>query len=278
MIIPDSLNAQLELFLNATTSAASEDASLLEQSYIRYAITSCTILLMIKQYIKQRRIARHNQQLLNAIEHSDDPHDVIAILHQGANADSTHALHYAAGLGRTEITKLLLDKVTTVDAPNKNGNTPLHYAAQHGHTEITRLLLDARATVDAKNKQNDTPLHNAVQNSHHAIIKMLLFEGADLTCKNRLYETPADLARNEATDETLLKAEETLKTLHICDNLSPMLVDINCFPGPLTNLIKEYLLPDGKDDDGEDDAETQILLQDRGYGFVIQRDDEKSTE
>jgi hypothetical protein len=51
---------------------------------------------------------------------------------------------------------LLLDKGASVNATNRDGNTPLHIAAFLCNEEIVRLLLQRGANPSLKNKRGET--------------------------------------------------------------------------------------------------------------------------
>ena len=72
-------------------------------------------------------------------------------------ASSLHYVHYAAG--------------------QPYGLTPLHFAAGHG-LAATQSLLEAGASVDAVDKEGDTPLHYAADKGHADVARALLEAGA----------------------------------------------------------------------------------------------------
>ena len=65
---------------------------------------------------------------------------------------------------------------------NVRGNCclPLFIAAGEGRIEIVRYLLDQNADVNAPEKFGNTALSEAVYNNHSAVAKELLFRGADV--------------------------------------------------------------------------------------------------
>ena len=73
----------------------------------------------------------------------------------------------AAGKGRLETVKLLLEKGADVDAIGRLGRTPLHMA-QHSF-EVVRVLLEAGADVDAIDKTC------AADHSARSFLQNLLF-------------------------------------------------------------------------------------------------------
>ena len=63
----------------------------------------------------------------------------------------THLYIEAAGEGRLNICRLLIQNGQNKNPANQNGATPLHYAALKGHLEICRLIIE---NVQEKNPAN----------------------------------------------------------------------------------------------------------------------------
>ena len=64
------------------------------------------------------------------------------ILIQQRGAGGTSAIQLAAGQGHFGIVKYLLEKGSSPNITDKNGNSPLHAAAIHGHLDCLQLLID----------------------------------------------------------------------------------------------------------------------------------------
>ena len=71
-----------------------------------------------------------------------------------------NAMTYAAGEGRTEIVRLLLDKGSaTCSTPcTENDLTALMWAAGYGHTDTARVLIEAGARVDLVDNRGKSAL------------------------------------------------------------------------------------------------------------------------
>ena len=83
----------------------------------------------------------------------------------------TTLLHFAAGSGRNDVVKKLLDAGAELNAANKNGATPLHYAISSRHSETAMLLIDAGADIHAKNCNGQTPLDCAKDEKIKSLLK-----------------------------------------------------------------------------------------------------------
>jgi len=116
------------------------------------------------------------------------------------------ALMKSAGLGHTEIVKLLIKANADVNSKDKDGQTALSLAVDNDHTEIIQLLenlvtptedlfhaaakkgnaagvqrwLDAKGDVNAKDEEGGTALGVAAIVGHTEIVELLLKANADV--------------------------------------------------------------------------------------------------
>lgn len=87
------------------------------------------------------------------------------------------ALHHSAGLGETELLRILLSKVVDVDSQSDAG-TPLIWAAGHGQEEAVKVLLEHNANPNAETEDNITPLLSSVAAGSLACLELLIQAGA----------------------------------------------------------------------------------------------------
>ncbi|GBF94695.1 hypothetical protein Rsub_07431 [Raphidocelis subcapitata] len=65
-------------------------------------------------------------------------------------------LHWAAGMGHSDVASLLLKEGAPLEVADSKGNTPLMYAAGYGRPALVKLLLDAGASPAARNANGKT--------------------------------------------------------------------------------------------------------------------------
>lgn len=104
--------------------------------------------------------------------------DVAALLAESpelAGATGSHnipVLYYAAIGGYTEIAQMLIDAGADINA-GAGGNTALHGAAGFGRVEMVRWLLDRGANPYEYDHEGRMPLDVAVATGHEQIAEML---------------------------------------------------------------------------------------------------------
>ena len=119
-------------------------------------------------------------------------------------------LQAAAGLGRLELVRELLQRGAITEVSNSAGRQPLMLAACLGHTAILLLLLQHSADPDLQsadrqaacngveqryNGNGFTALMHAASHGHEACVQVLLRAGANTELRNKLGETASQLAK-----------------------------------------------------------------------------------
>ncbi len=130
--------------------------------------------------------------LLDAGEHPDT-------LEQMPDSRPTTALQLAAGEGKTEVVRILLEAGARTDITDVEGWTVLHVAAQHAGPDTVQLLIAAGADVGARGPDNATALHLAARrgdaDAASAIIGILLDAGAGPLLEDDEGHTPRSAGR-----------------------------------------------------------------------------------
>ena len=88
-----------------------------------------------------------------------------------------------------------------IDVRNYKGKTGLHCAAKAGFLQVIQLLIEKGATIDALDKNGETPLFEAIRSTiknsekQRAAIEALLVKGANPNLKNGKGLTPLQVAQ-----------------------------------------------------------------------------------
>ncbi|TRY96476.1 hypothetical protein DNTS_031529 [Danionella cerebrum] len=95
------------------------------------------------------------------------------------------ALTAAAGRGKLEVCRLLLEQGAAVAQPNRRGIVPFFSAVRQGHWQIVDLLLNHGADLNMPDKQGRTPLMMAASEGHLDTAEFLLVQGASLALMDK---------------------------------------------------------------------------------------------
>ncbi|XP_073774154.1 protein TANC2 isoform X4 [Danio rerio] len=90
------------------------------------------------------------------------------------------ALSAAAGRGKLEVCRLLLEQGSAVAQPNRRGVLPLFSSVRQGHWQIVDLLVSHGADVNLADKQGRTPLMMAASEGHLDTVEFLMAQGASM--------------------------------------------------------------------------------------------------
>ncbi|KAI1896538.1 hypothetical protein AGOR_G00095800 [Albula goreensis] len=95
------------------------------------------------------------------------------------------ALTAAAGRGKLDVCRLLLEQGAAVVQPNRRGIVPLFSAVRQGHWQIVDLLLTHGSDVNMADKQGRTPLMMASSEGHLGTVEFLLAQGASIALMDK---------------------------------------------------------------------------------------------
>ncbi|XP_027802139.1 protein TANC2 isoform X2 [Marmota flaviventris] len=95
------------------------------------------------------------------------------------------ALTAAAGRGKLEVCRLLLEQGAAVAQPNRRGAVPLFSTVRQGHWQIVDLLLTHGADINMADKQGRTPLMMAASEGHLGTVDFLLAQGASIALMDK---------------------------------------------------------------------------------------------
>ena len=100
-------------------------------------------------------------------------------------------LMYAAGEGKFDVVKCLIDHGADVDKKDQRKQTALHYASERGYLKVVEALLSKGAEIDVEDGDRCTPLMLAVRRRHIDILLYLIDHGADVNEKGYNMERTA---------------------------------------------------------------------------------------
>ena len=106
-----------------------------------------------------------------------------------------------------------------IDVRNHKGKTALHYAAKAGFLKVINLLIEKGATIDAPDKNGETPLFDAIRSTikdgekQRASLEALLVKGANPNATNHKGLTPLQVAQRMRRAE----AEKVIELLQAYD-------------------------------------------------------------
>jgi hypothetical protein len=113
-------------------------------------------------------------------------------------------LYYAALLGFSTITRLLLDAGADVNAQGGRYGNALQAASEGGHKQIVKTLLDKGANVNAQGGLYSNALRAASLRGHEQVVKTLLNAGADVNAQGGRYGNALQAA-SEGGHERVVK-------------------------------------------------------------------------
>jgi ankyrin repeat protein len=101
--------------------------------------------------------------------------------------DMIKPLYYAARLGLSKITQLLLDQGADIDVHGVLRGNALLAALAGGHTTVAKLLINAGANLNINFIDWGTPLYQASRYGDEAMVKLLIDAGADVNAPMSIY-------------------------------------------------------------------------------------------
>ena len=109
------------------------------------------------------------------------------------------SLLYACSKGHQGIVKKLLDEGADINIQDKIGASPLHRAAGCGRLEMVKFLLNSANSMDLNMQDNygNTPLHAACEDGSVDVAKLLISAGANQFILNREEKKPLEVCKPE---------------------------------------------------------------------------------
>ncbi len=150
-------------------------------------------------------------KLLEAIKKHHNK-EAMRLINDGAFVDfqdpaGNTPLHYGAGLGWTEIVRLLVKCRARVNLSNNELDTPLHWAALGGHAESLTILISGGARIDSRSKSGETPLHLAVDKGHMEAVRLLVENHASVNMQSATGKTVLDYVHGQSAIQDYLTSK-----------------------------------------------------------------------
>ncbi|KAF9730053.1 ankyrin repeat protein [Paraphaeosphaeria minitans] len=96
-------------------------------------------------------------------------------------------LYYAALLGLSTITQILVGQGAEVNAQGGSCGNALHAASIRGHGEVVQVLIKAGADIDAQSGHSGNALQAASFEGHTSVVRILLDSNADVNSQGGRY-------------------------------------------------------------------------------------------
>ncbi|NXJ77986.1 TANC1 protein, partial [Trogon melanurus] len=153
------------------------------------------------------------------------------------------ALTAAAGRGKLDVCKLLLEHGAVVTRPNRRGIPPLFCAVRQGHWQIAKLLVEHGSDVNVSDRQGRTPLMVASCEGHLTTVEFLLSEGAVISSLDKEGLTALSWACLKGHREVVQYLVEKGATTDQTDKNGRTPLDLAAFYGD-ANIV-QYLVEKG---------------------------------
>ncbi len=134
------------------------------------------------------KLTKEEAQLVKAAQYGDAI-KVIELVERGVNLEVpgnrtwSRPLMIAAGAGRINVVKVLLDAGAKIDAHDGPSRTALFHAVEGGYLNVAKLLLDAGADINTKDHQGGTLLTIAAFYNHTELALFFIDAGLDVNIK-----------------------------------------------------------------------------------------------
>lgn len=161
-------------------------AAVLKDARVHAFAATLLISLSIEHVLPTAR--RQRQRLFAEASMTGDTRQMRALRFSGADINARGnccmPLYLAAGEGKIDAVRYLLNEGADVNAREKFGGTPLTEAAFHGHLNVVNELLFHNADVNAISREG-TALDMAARKHYLRIAELLEHHGAKRACDVR---------------------------------------------------------------------------------------------
>ena len=103
-------------------------------------------------------------------------------------------LHSLAEKDKSELCRLIVEKIKDVNPQDIYGNTPCHIAASHGHVEVCRVLMEYLTDSNTKDDSGITPFCTAASYGHLEVCRLFMETCADKNQVDDFLRIPLHMA------------------------------------------------------------------------------------
>ena len=127
--------------------------------------------------------------------------------------DLNECIGEAAVAGHWDVLDFLLQKTTTQNPVDSNGNTALHLASKNGHADlVSKLLLSGRFDQDFFTSSGMAAMHLAAQEGHVRVVVTFINEGVAVDCASSNEDKPIHFA-SENAHLSVVRALQAVKNM-----------------------------------------------------------------
>lgn len=180
------------------------------------------------------------------------------------------ALHYCKYLNEKYIyDSVLASNPSSLNAQNRDGQTPLHDAILCDNYLFAQYLLQHNCDVSLTNKDGNTPLHLVARDDNVRMCKLLMkYTQLDLTVTNKMGKTPLHLAcaNEKANVAAILINKMNIEQMNLLDiqGRTPLHECVENINGTLAR----YLIRHGADENATDIRGNTVLHLTAEKGIV----------
>ena len=178
---------------------------------------------------------------------------------QVADKDGNTALHFAVRQGPRILVKRILRNGGDVNAVNVYGYTPLHQAAASFQSRgVLRALVKEEGNIHSRDKEGNTPLHMASARGFVENVDLLIEKGSSVHARNIQGRTCLHMAATSGDQETLKKLILHGGQVNAVDELGSTPLHLVLYSNGESSLVKT-LLNHGSDPEAVDYKESTPL-------------------
>ncbi|UJR32979.1 hypothetical protein I4U23_020442 [Adineta vaga] len=174
---------------------------------------------------------------------------------------SNTALHYCKYLNETVIYDTVYkSNPSSLDAQNRDGNTPLHDAILYDNELFAQYLLHQGANLNLMNKEGNTPLHLVARDDNGKMWRLLTkYSQLNLIAMNKMGKTPLHLAcaHERPNVASVLINKIKIEEINLLDKQGR--TPLHECAENLNGSLAKHLIRHGADENAKDSRQNTVL-------------------